>query len=58
MAGRYLNNPYHPPADKLPVRGWFGTRWLDIVTAPVPARYAGFPQHRDGMRRYVKGYEL
>ncbi len=58
MAGLYLNNPYHPPMDRVPVRGWFGTRWRDIVTGPVPERYAGFPQHRDGMRRYVKGYEL
>lgn len=58
MAGLYLNNPHHPPADKVPVRGWLGTRWLDIVSGPMPERYAGFPQHRDGIRRYVKGYEL
>jgi type IV secretion system protein VirD4 len=58
MAGRYLNNPYHPPAHKVPVRSSFGTRWLEIITGPVPKEYAGFPQHRDGMRRYVKGYEL
>ena len=58
MAGRYLNNPYHPPADKVRVRGFFRSKWADVVTEPVPEKYASFPQHSDGFRRYVKGYDV
>ncbi|WP_193169962.1 type IV secretory system conjugative DNA transfer family protein [Nisaea nitritireducens] len=58
MAGLYLNNPYHPPADKVRVRGLLMSHWADIVTEPVPKNYAPFPQHQDGVRRYVQGYRL
>ncbi|MGD1888357.1 MAG: type IV secretory system conjugative DNA transfer family protein [Cohaesibacteraceae bacterium] len=56
MAGRYLNNPYHPPADKVRVQGRFGSRWAPIITEDAPAVLRDFPQHADGTWSYVKGY--
>ena len=56
MAGKYLNNPYHPPADTVPVATRFGTRRRRIITEPVPAVLRDFPQHRDGSYAYVEGY--
>lgn len=57
MAGRYLANPYHPPLDSVPIATRFGSRRVPVITAPVPRDLARFPQHRDGTRSYVKGFE-
>lgn len=57
MAGLYLPNPYHPPADAVPVRTRWGSAWRPVVTAPLPKRLAAFPQHRDGTLRYVRGFK-
>jgi len=57
MAGLYLPNPYHPPADTVPVRTRWGSAWRPVVTAPLPKRLAAFPQHRDGTLRYVRGFK-
>lgn len=57
MAGLYLANPYHPPNDSVPIAGRFGERWTEIVTEAVPRKFASFPQYRDGIWSYVKGYK-
>ncbi|MEQ8306898.1 MAG: type IV secretory system conjugative DNA transfer family protein [Hoeflea sp.] len=57
MAGRYHNNPYHPPADKVRVQGRFGPKWASIITEEAPAVLRYFPQHADGTWSYVKGYK-
>lgn len=56
IAGRYLNNPYHPPADKVPVQGRFGSKIRRIITEPAPQVLRDFPQHQDGSWSYVEGY--
>lgn len=56
MAGRYLNNPYHPPADKVLVQGRFGSKMRRIITEPAPEVLRDFPQHQDGSWSYVEGY--
>lgn len=56
MAGRYLSNPYHPPADKVPVQGRFGSKMRRIITEPVPQVLQDFPQHQNGSWSYVEGY--
>lgn len=48
MAGRFLPNPYHPPADRVRVKGRIGHHWLRVVREPVPTEFAQFPQYRDG----------
>ncbi|MFN3224725.1 MAG: type IV secretory system conjugative DNA transfer family protein [Hyphomicrobiales bacterium] len=56
MAGRHLNNPYHPPADKVLTQGRFGSTMRLIITEEVPAVLRDFPQHQDGSWSYVEGY--
>ncbi len=56
MAGRYLSNPFHPPADRVRVQTRFGSKWLPIVTEPVPHGLAHLPQYQDGLWRYPQGY--
>jgi type IV secretion system protein VirD4 len=58
MAGLYLPNPYHPPADKVPIATRFGSKWADIIREKVPPSQSKFPQHQSGYRSYVKGYAL
>lgn len=48
MAGRFHPNPFHPPLDKVRVRGLIGHRWRPVIREPVPARYAHYPQYADG----------
>ena len=56
MAGKYLNNPYHPPSDTVPVATRFGTRRRRIITEAAPGVLREFPQHADGSWSYVEGY--
>ncbi len=56
LAGMYLPNPYHPPYDRVPIAGRFFRRSAKIITRPVPAELAGFPQYRSGTMQYVKGF--
>lgn len=53
MAGRYLNNPYYPPNDKIRVKTNFGYQVKRIITGPVPKRYADYPQYARGVWRRV-----
>ncbi|MEL6646283.1 MAG: type IV secretory system conjugative DNA transfer family protein [Pseudomonadota bacterium] len=48
LAGRFLPNPYHPPLDRVSVMTRWGMRTRKVVTEPVPARFAHYPQYRDG----------
>ncbi|MDF1721970.1 MAG: type IV secretory system conjugative DNA transfer family protein [Minwuia sp.] len=59
MAGHYLPNPYRPPADQVPIRERERgrDRWRRVITAPVPARYASFPQYPEGIWSYVEGFK-
>ena len=56
MAGKYLPNPYHPPADKVRIMTRFGPKWAKIVTHDVPAKYALYPQYAAGRMAWVDGY--
>lgn len=47
MRGQYVNNLYHPPADKVQVRGLFGQKWVNLVHTPVPAHLSQYPQLQD-----------
>ena len=51
MAGRYLNNPYHRPKDKVCVKTAFGRRMRSIRCESVPHQYAHYPQYRSGYWR-------
>ncbi len=42
-------NPYHPPMDKVRVMTRWGRRTRRVIVEPVPARFADFPQYRDGL---------
>jgi len=56
MAGQFFPNPYHPPLDRVRLRGRLGEKWARIVREPVPARFAHLPQYRGGQWAYVQGY--
>lgn len=57
MAGQYLPNPYHPPADKVPIKCWRGKKWVRVIRERVPGKYSSFPQYKNGMWDYVVGYK-
>lgn len=57
-AGRYLPNPYHPPADKVRIATRFGSKWARVLDQPVPAKWAAFPQYQSGRALSVAGYPL
>jgi len=48
MAGKYYPNPYHPPADKVRVKTFWGHDWHKVIREPVPEQYADYPQYADG----------
>lgn len=49
MAGRFHPNPYHPPLDRVRVKGLIGSKWLKVTKERAPSQYARFPQYADGM---------
>jgi len=53
MNGRFQNNPYHPPADKIRVKTTFGHSWRSIGGAPVPHQFAHYPQYQSGYWRVL-----
>jgi len=55
MNGAALPNPFHPPKDKVRLAGKWLRKWAPVVTEPVPARLAHWPQYEDSVS-YVKGY--
>lgn len=57
MAGLYLPNPYHPPADSVRVATRWGTRTLRVIRERVPNKFASFAQYRNGVMAYVAGYQ-
>jgi type IV secretion system protein VirD4 len=56
MAGAYMPNPYHPPADKVRIMGRFGMRWAKVIRERVPSKYAHLPQYQSGEWSYIEGY--
>lgn len=57
MAGRYLANPYHPPASSVQIATRFGMSRVPIVAGPVPRKLQSFPQYAGGSWSYVKGFK-
>ena len=57
MAGRYLPNPWHPPADRVRIKTRFGSKWARVVTEAVPSSHAHYPQYQDGTYSYVEGFK-
>lgn len=56
-AGRYHRDPFHSKPNRVEIATRWGQRHREIITEPVPHRYADWPQYRDsGMWSYVKGY--
>lgn len=57
MAGRYLANPYHPPAGRVQIVKHGGPRWAAVVTEDLPEHLKRFPQHIGERWSYVKGFK-
>lgn len=55
MAGKYLQNPYHPPVDKVQIQGKFRQKRVKVLQGNPPRKYRGFPQFQKGYS-YVKGF--
>ena len=58
LNGLWLPNPFHPPHDKVRLRHRLGSRWQDVITAPVPPQLAHLPQYADGVIRYLGGIKI
>ena len=56
MAGQFMPNPMHPPANKVSVPGLIGKRWRNVITEEVPPHLAHYPQYKDGKISYIRGY--
>ena len=56
LAGRYLSDPFHSKDGTVELRGLLGQRHKQIITEPVPGKYAHYPQYASGMWSYVQGY--
>jgi len=57
LAGKYLADPFHAKPGTVEVKTWLGQRHRQVVTEPVPSKYADWPQYRDtGLWSYVKGF--
>lgn len=55
LNGYWLNNPWHSNEPRVRLRGIFGFSNHAIVTAEVPPHLREYPQHQDGLMRYVAG---
>jgi type IV secretion system protein VirD4 len=56
MAGAYLPNPYHPPADSVVLATMRGQRTARVMTERVPARHGHLPQYESGYWSFIEGY--
>lgn len=57
MAGLFHPNPYHPPADRVRVKTFFGYRTRKIISEPVPPHLQHLTQYVSGTWSYVEGYK-
>lgn len=57
MAGYFLPNPYHAPADRVRIQTRLGKRWRKVIREPVPEEYSHYPQYQDGYWRTVESYK-
>ena len=53
MAGRYHPNPFFPPESHVQVMTKRGRVWRPVIHAPVPERFAHYPQYADGLWSYI-----
>lgn len=57
LAGKYLGDPFHAKPGTVEIKTWLGQRHRQVITEPVPAKYADWPQYRrSGLWSYVKGF--
>lgn len=56
MAGAYMPNPYHPPANKVLLKTRRGEKWARVITERVPRHYAHLPQYESGYWSFTEGY--
>ncbi|MGK2959053.1 MAG: type IV secretory system conjugative DNA transfer family protein [Acidimicrobiales bacterium] len=56
FAGRFLPNPFHPPINSVAIPSRWGSRRANIITEPVPSKFAHYPQYATGAWSYVEGY--
>ena len=56
MAGLYLPNPNHPPADSVLIRTRWGGKRAPIVSERVPPQLARLPQYQTEPLEYVQGF--
>ncbi|QIG79437.1 type IV secretory system conjugative DNA transfer family protein [Stakelama tenebrarum] len=56
LNGKWLPNPFHPPADRVKLPGLIGSKWVRVMAKDVPAHLAHFPQHQSGRLHHVDGY--
>ena len=49
LKGLYHPSPFHPPLDQVTVQTFWGARTRRVISEPVPARYAHYPQYRNGL---------
>lgn len=55
MTGRYMPNPYYPPAHQLRVKARWGFKTMKVVEVPVPANLADYPQYQSGWMHILEG---
>lgn len=48
LAGKFHPHPAMPPLDRVTVATRWGKRTRRVITEPVPARFAHYPQYRNG----------
>ncbi|MEI9850876.1 MAG: type IV secretory system conjugative DNA transfer family protein [Sphingomonas sp.] len=56
LNGYWLPNPFHPPLDRVRLRGRWRDYWADVVTQDVPPDLAQYPQFQSGRVSYVAGH--
>ncbi|MEM8985619.1 MAG: type IV secretory system conjugative DNA transfer family protein [Pseudomonadota bacterium] len=58
LAGRYLDDRFHPPYGMVTVSNGRRSQQRRVLHGPVNRRYAHLPQYADGMCEYVEGYRF
>ena len=58
LAGRYLDDPFHPPRGIVSVSNGRRTQARRVLSGPVSRRYAHLPQYANGVCEYVEGYRF
>ncbi|WP_109809669.1 type IV secretory system conjugative DNA transfer family protein [Sphingosinithalassobacter portus] len=56
LNGKWLPNPFHPPADLVKLPGLIVSKSARVITDDVPAHLAHYPQHQVRKMHRVEGY--